>query len=125
MLGKYVRYINKDVALPFYKQNCDDIFVFKLYDVHVTTYTFLTHFFNFYRLKLFLKLQPIKLRLYALVTLEVDLLFTTYKKVLYKATLWHYDGPTIQTKLIDSPKTEEDKSPPKLQSFGVSLNNLY
>lgn len=74
---------------------------------------------------MFLRLQPIKLRLYALVTLEVNVLFTTFKKVLYKATLWHYDGPTIQTKLIDNPKTEEDKTPPKLQSFGVSLIILY
>ena len=72
------------------------------------------------RLKMFLRLTPIKLRLYALVTLEIDVFIGTIKLTLYKAKLWQYSTPTIRMPLIDNSKPEEDKTPPQLQSFGVS-----
>lgn len=69
---------------------------------------------------MFLRLTPIKLRLYALVTLEIDLLFGSIKLTLFKTKLWQYQTATIRKLLIDNSKAEEDTSPPELQSFGVS-----
>lgn len=70
---------------------------------------------------MFLRLTPIKLRLYAVVTLEVKLGFipTPLILTLYKAKLWEYQTATIRKLLIDNTKAEEDESPPKLQSYGV------
>lgn len=69
---------------------------------------------------MFLRLTPIKLRLYAVITLEVKLKFIPpLKLTLYKAKLWEYQTATIRKLLIDNTKAEEDESPPKLQSFGV------
>lgn len=72
---------------------------------------------------MFLRLTPIKLRLYAVITLTVKLQFieTPLKLTLtlYKAKLWEYQTATIQKLLIDNTKAEEDESPPKLQGFGV------
>lgn len=68
---------------------------------------------------MYLRLTPIKLTLYALVTLEVDLGFTSFKKVLFKTKLWRYKAPTIMKLLIDNTKKEEDESPPEVKSFGV------
>jgi hypothetical protein len=73
----------------------------------------------FYRLKMYLRLTPLKLRLYALVTLEIPLLIKTIKITLFKTKLWEYQTATIRKLLIDNSKAEEDKTPPKLQSFGV------
>ena len=66
---------------------------------------------------MYLQLTPIKLNLYALVTLEVDLGFTSFKKTLFKTSLWKYAAPTIEKKLIDNRKAEEDDSPPTITSF--------
>lgn len=70
---------------------------------------------------MFLRLTPIKLRLYAVITLEVKLGFISTPLILtlYKAKLWEYQTATIRKLLIDNTKAEEDESPPKLQSFGV------
>lgn len=70
---------------------------------------------------MFLRLTPIKLRLYALITLEINLPFLPLplKYTLLKAKLWEYQTATIRKLLIDNTKAEEDKSPPKLESFGV------
>lgn len=78
-------------------------------------------FFLLQRLKMFLRLTPIKLRLYALITLEINLPFLPLplKYTLLKAKLWEYQTATIRKLLIDNTKAEEDKSPPKLESFGV------
>ncbi|VDI57617.1 Hypothetical predicted protein [Mytilus galloprovincialis] len=62
-------------------------------------------------------LTPIELNLYALVTLEVDLGITSFKKTLFKAKLWSYKAPTITKKLIDNRKDEEDKTPPDISPF--------
>lgn len=70
---------------------------------------------------MYLRLTPIKLTLYALVTLEVDLGFTSFKKVLFKTKLWRYKAATIKKLLIDNTKEEVDKSPPLVKSFGVSV----
>ena len=61
---------------------------------------------------MFLKLTPIKLKLKVLVTLEVNLLFTTITKTLFKATLWQYKAPTITKKMVDVTIEEKDDSPP-------------
>lgn len=70
---------------------------------------------------MYLRLTPLKLRLYALVTLEIDLLLKTIKLTLYKVKLWEFQTATIRKLLIDNSKDEEDKTPPKLQSFGVRI----
>lgn len=64
---------------------------------------------------MYLRLTPIKLALYAQVTLEVKLLFVRIKKVLFEKKLWHYETPTIKKKLIDSHKPEQDKTPPTIK----------
>lgn len=69
---------------------------------------------------MFLRLTPIKLKLYAEVTLEVNLLVATMKITLLKKALWEFQTATINKLLIDNTKAEEDKTPPTLQSFGVS-----
>ena len=68
-------------------------------------------------MSMYLELTPIKLRLSALVTLEVDLLFTSFKKVLYKHDIWTYKTPTIRKKMVDTIKDEKDNSPPQIDSF--------
>lgn len=70
---------------------------------------------------MFLRLTPIKLRLYAVITLEVKLAFipTPLILTLFKAKLWEFQTATIRKLLIDNTKAEEDESPPNLQSFGV------
>ena len=77
---------------------------------------------------MYLRLTPIKLTLYALVTLEINLVVQTIKKTLFKAKLWSYTAPTIEKKLIDNRKDEEDKSPPKMSNFvddAVSVHCSY
>lgn len=71
-------------------------------------------FYFYFSLQMYLRLTPIKLALYAQVTLEVDLFFVTIKKVLFQKKIWHYEAPTIKKKLIDSHKPEEDNTPPKI-----------
>ena len=71
----------------------------------------------FYSLVMYLKLTPIELNLYALVTLEVDIGVAKFTKTLFKATLWSYKAPTITKKLIDNRKDEEDKTPPDISPF--------
>jgi hypothetical protein len=72
---------------------------------------------------MYLRLTPIKLALYAQVTLEVDLLFVSFKKVLFQKKIWHYEAPTIMKKLIDTHKPEEDKTPPKITSVFCSISS--
>lgn len=66
---------------------------------------------------MFLELTPIELNLYALVTLEVDIVVAKFTKTLFKATLWSYKAPIISMKLIDNKKDEEDKTPPDISPF--------
>nr|XP_022295052.1 uncharacterized protein LOC111105175 [Crassostrea virginica] len=72
------------------------------------------------RLKMFLRLTPIKLRLYALVTLEIDVFIGTIKLTLFKVKLWQYQTATIRKPIIDNSKPEEDLTPPQLQTAGGS-----
>ncbi|VDH98959.1 Hypothetical predicted protein [Mytilus galloprovincialis] len=74
-------------------------------------------------LVMYLKLTPIELNLYALVTLEVNLGLTKFKKVLFKVELWSYKAPTITKKLIDNRKDEEDKTPPEISPFTDDKNS--
>ena len=74
------------------------------------------------RLKMFLRLTPIKLRLYALVTLEIDVFIGTIKLTLFKVKLWQYQTATIRKPIIDNSKPEEDLTPPQLQTAGVSFD---
>ncbi|XP_076085326.1 uncharacterized protein LOC143056125 [Mytilus galloprovincialis] len=73
-------------------------------------------------LVMYLKLTPIELNLYALVTLEVRLGSISFKKILFKAKLWSYKTPTITKKLIDNRKDEEDKTPPDISPFSDEPN---
>lgn len=77
---------------------------------------------------MYLRLTPIKLNLYALVTLEVDLGFTTIVKTLFKTKLFSYATPTIMKKLIDNTKEDPDTSPPQIKSFtddGSGVGTTY
>ena len=78
---------------------------------------YLNHLNFLYSLVMYLKLTPIELKLFALVTLEVNLGLTKFKKTLFKAELWSYKAPTITKKLIDNRKDEEDKTPPDISPF--------
>ncbi|KAJ8321023.1 hypothetical protein KUTeg_002610 [Tegillarca granosa] len=66
---------------------------------------------------MYLKLTPLSLALYGLVTLEVDLAFVSFTKTLYKAKIWGYKTPTISKKLIDNRDKDEDVSPPEFKNF--------
>jgi hypothetical protein len=68
-------------------------------------------------MSMYLELTPIKLRLSAVVTLKVDLLFKSFRKVLYKHDIWTYKTPTIRKKMVDTIKDEKDNSPPQIDSF--------
>ncbi|XP_048258717.1 uncharacterized protein LOC124137708 isoform X1 [Haliotis rufescens] len=64
-----------------------------------------------------MELAPLEMTLRGLVTLEVNLLFVTIKKILYKAVIWRYATPGIRKRLIDTGKKEEDKSPPQFLNY--------
>ncbi|XP_052806221.1 uncharacterized protein LOC128235438 [Mya arenaria] len=63
-------------------------------------------------IKMDLKIKPLKLELFGLVTLEVNLLFVRFKKTLFKKRIWHYEMAQISTRVIDASTKEEDVSPP-------------
>ncbi|KAK7494165.1 hypothetical protein BaRGS_00014638, partial [Batillaria attramentaria] len=62
-------------------------------------------------------LKPLELKLAALVTLEIDLVFETIKKTLFKTNLWQYETPNIRKPVLSIGKAEEDESPPDFASF--------
>lgn len=68
---------------------------------------------------MYLRLILIKLILYVLVILEVDLGFISFKKVLFKTKFWRYKVLIIMKLLIDNIKKEEDESLLEVKSFGV------
>ncbi|XP_053400990.1 uncharacterized protein LOC123541000 [Mercenaria mercenaria] len=74
-------------------------------------------------LKMDLELTPVKLKLIALVTLEVKLLFVKIKKILYSKDLWHYKTPTIRKTIIDVSTKEKDESPPQFSPVVSNENN--
>ncbi|XP_052806226.1 uncharacterized protein LOC128235445 [Mya arenaria] len=59
-----------------------------------------------------LEIRPLKLELFGLVTLEVDLLFDTYEKTLFKKRIWIYEMPKITKRVVDESTKEKDASPP-------------
>ena len=71
-----------------------------------------------------LELVPIKVSLTCLVTLEVDLLYISFKKILFSSTLWKYVAPTIRTNIFYVSTKEKDETPPQfspvLNKKGVS-----
>lgn len=80
----------------------------------------LNAFINF-RISMYLRLIPIKLRLSVLIQVEftVTIIFKTltYKKVLLKRDLWAYEAPTISAKIVDTRKKENDYTPPEIKEF--------
>lgn len=56
---------------------------------------------------------PIKLKLFALVTLEVRVFGARFKKTLFKKSIWEYEAAKISKRLIDISTKEEDESPPQ------------
>jgi hypothetical protein len=69
-----------------------------------------------------LELTPVSLKLSAIVTLDIDLAFFKFKKVLFNADLWRYSTPTIKTNMIDVSTKEEDESPPQ---FSAVIENKH
>ncbi|CAH1250560.1 FAT1 [Branchiostoma lanceolatum] len=67
-------------------------------------------------MKLDLELIPLKLKLMALVTVEVNLLVGTITETLFKADLWKYTTPKITMRILDLSTKEEDNSPPEIES---------
>ena len=64
-----------------------------------------------------LALKPLELRLAALVTLELDLYFETFRKVLFKVNIFRYETPTISKRVLHVGKDEPDKSPPEFAPY--------
>ncbi|XP_060596420.1 uncharacterized protein LOC132750448 [Ruditapes philippinarum] len=73
-------------------------------------------------LQMDLELTPVSLKLSAIVTLDIDLAFFKFKKVLFNADLWRYSTPTIKTNMIDVSTKEEDESPPQ---FSAVIENKH
>ncbi|VDI54125.1 Hypothetical predicted protein [Mytilus galloprovincialis] len=66
-------------------------------------------------LSMYLELRPLELKLTAKVTLEVRLPWgIRFTKTLFSGTLWRYKSPSINAKIIDNRKKEEDTSPPQI-----------
>ncbi|XP_063408925.1 uncharacterized protein LOC134692405 [Mytilus trossulus] len=64
-----------------------------------------------------LELTPLKIKVLALVTLELQFLGFSKTIVLYKTTLWSYSTPTIRAKIIDKRKDEKDQTAPAIEEF--------
>ncbi|KAL8609977.1 hypothetical protein ACOMHN_029470 [Nucella lapillus] len=60
-----------------------------------------------------MELTPLELKLAALVTLKVNLVFASFRKVLFKTNLLHYKTPTISKRLLSVGQDEPDSSPPE------------
>lgn len=63
---------------------------------------------------MYLQLIPLEMRLSARVTLEIRIFFFKFTITLFKRTIWRYRAPSINKKIIDNTKKEEDLSPPEL-----------
>ncbi|VDI67222.1 Hypothetical predicted protein [Mytilus galloprovincialis] len=64
-----------------------------------------------------LELTPLKIRVLALVTIEIKFWKLSKTIVLYKTTLWSYSTPTIRAKIIDKRKDEKDQTAPAIDEF--------
>ncbi|XP_076076023.1 uncharacterized protein LOC143046845 [Mytilus galloprovincialis] len=66
-------------------------------------------------LSMYLQLIPLEMRLSARVTLEIRIFWgIKFTITLFKRTIWRYRAPSINKKIIDNTKKEEDLSPPEL-----------
>lgn len=75
-------------------------------------------------LSMYLELRPLELKLTAKVTLEVRLPWgIRFTKTLFSGTLWRYKSPSINAKIIDNKKKEEDTSPPQISPVTDSGGN--
>ena len=74
-------------------------------------------------MKMDLELIPIRLRLSALVTLEINLFFGKIKKVLFKFNIWSYEAAKISKNIIDVSTKEKDESPPQFSSVVSKVTN--
>ncbi|VDI73733.1 Hypothetical predicted protein, partial [Mytilus galloprovincialis] len=72
---------------------------------------------------MYLELIPISLKLMALVTIDVPLIFKTFTVTLFKATIWQYTAPTIRAKLLDIRTDEVDKTGPAITPFIEDLDS--
>ena len=64
-----------------------------------------------------LALKALEIKLSALVTLEVNLIFETFRKVLFKVDIFRYETPTISKRVLHVGKDEPDTSPPQFAPY--------
>ena len=64
-----------------------------------------------------LALKALEIKLAALVTLEVNLIFETFRKVLFKVDIFRYETPTISKRVLHVGKDEPDMSPPQFAPY--------
>ena len=64
---------------------------------------------------------PLEIRLRALVTLKIKLIFKTFKKTLFKADLWRYQAPAINKNIFDVHTRQPDNSPPKIEEYSTPV----
>jgi hypothetical protein len=72
-----------------------------------------------------LEMIPLKLKLMALVTLEINLAFVTVKKTLFKKNIWEYSTPSIRTNIFTVNTKDEDKSPPEFAAKDSTVSNVW
>lgn len=82
-----------------------------------------------FRLTTNLVLIPVRLTLFGLVTLEIDIGVKTFTKTLYKKKLWFFETKKITKDIIHITTKEPDDSPPVIspvvQSGGVSNSTVF
>ena len=64
-----------------------------------------------------LGLKPLEVKLAALVTLELNLGFEAFRKVLFKVNIFRYETPTISKRVLHVGKDEPDLTPPQFAPF--------
>ena len=75
-----------------------------------------------FRARMDLQLIPLHIILDVIVKIEVDLLFGTITKVIYKATLWTYTSPTINMNIFNLNNAEPDESPPAFDWYSRAVS---
>ena len=61
-----------------------------------------------------LELIPLKLKLFAQVTVEIKIpLVGKIKEIVFEKELWKYETPLIKKRIIEVSTKEEDESPPQ------------
>ncbi|XP_064643636.1 uncharacterized protein LOC135497734 [Lineus longissimus] len=81
-----------------------------------------TYFLKFplsVRVRMDIVLIPLILKLKALVTLEVNLWFISFRVVLFRALIWKYQAPSIRGNIFDTHGNENDDSGPIFEAHAT------